>query len=66
MAKKKVKDVAVEDIVETPEVEAVEETETPKSKVKEWTYDELVLLPREEYLKVEAEIRSGKAKVKAQ
>ena len=62
--KKKVVERSIEDIVETP-VEAVKPVETPKQEVKEWTYDELVVLPREEYLKVEQAIRTGKAKVKA-
>ena len=62
--KKKVVEKSIEDIVETP-VEAVKPVETPKQEVKEWTYDELVVLPREEYLKVEQAIRTGKAKVKA-
>ena len=62
--KKKVVERSIEDIVETP-VETVKPVETPKEEVKEWTYDELVVLPREEYLKVEQAIRTGKAKVKA-
>lgn len=61
--KKKVVEKTVEDIVETPVVEAVKPA-APKAEVKVWTYDELVLLPRAEYLKVEADIKAGKAKVK--
>jgi hypothetical protein len=60
--KKKVVEKTVEDI--TPEV--VEEIVTPKQEVKEWTYDELVLLPRAEYLQVQADIKAGRAKVKQQ
>ena len=62
--KKKVVERSIEDIVETP-VEEAKPVEAPKEEVKEWTYDELVVLPREEYLKVEQAIRTGKAKVKA-
>lgn len=58
--KKKLVEKTVEDI--TPEV--VEKAETPKPQVKEWTYDELVILPRAEYLKVEADIKAGRATVK--
>ena len=52
-----------------PKVEVVEKkVETthvvePKQEVKVWTYDELVVLPRDEYLKVENDVRSGKARV---
>ena len=48
-------------------IEAVEteEVETPKkSEWKVWTEEELAVLPREEFQKVEAEIRNGKATVK--
>lgn len=48
-------------------IEAVEteEVETPKkSEWKVWTEEELAVLPREEYQKVEADIRNGKATVK--
>lgn len=48
-------------------IEAVEteEVETPKkSGWKVWTEEELAVLPREEFQKVEAEIRNGKATVK--
>jgi hypothetical protein len=62
--KKKVVEKAVEKPVKTPVVEAEKPIETPKKEVKEWTYDELVLLPRAEYLKVEADIKAGIAKVK--
>lgn len=64
--KKKVVEKVVEKAVETPVEETVKPTPTPKQEVKEWTYDELVLLPRDEYLKVEQDIRTGKAKVKQQ
>ena len=66
--KKKVVGKTVEDIVETPVKveETVKPVAAPQKEVKEWTYDELVVLPREEYLKVEQAIRTGKAKVKAQ
>ena len=66
--KKKVEKKVVEKAVETPVnvEEIVKPTPSPKEEVKEWTYDELVLLPREEYLKVEQAIRTGKAKVKQQ
>lgn len=62
MATKKKK--VVEKVIEKSPVEEVKPVATPKPEVKEWTYDELVLLPREEYLKVEQAIRTGKAKVK--
>jgi hypothetical protein len=61
---------AVEKVVEKVPVEEttpIEEknlTPTPKPEVKEWTYDELVILPRAEYLKVEADIKAGRATVK--
>jgi hypothetical protein len=48
-------------------IEAVETEEvgTPKkSEWKVWTEEELAVLPREEYQKVEADIRNGKATVK--
>lgn len=48
-------------------IEAVEKpvkVETPKKEVKEWTYDELAILPRDQYLKVEADIKAGRATVK--
>lgn len=49
------------------EVEAPKET-TPEivKEVKEWSYDELVLLPREEFLKVQADVKAWKAKFKPQ
>lgn len=49
-------EVAEKKVETTPVVE-------PKQEVKVWTYDELVVLPRDEYLRVEKDIRSGKAKV---
>lgn len=48
-------------------IEAVETEEvgTPKkSGWKVWTEEELAVLPREEFQKVEADIRNGKATVK--
>ena len=48
-------------------IEAVEteEVETPKkSGWKVWTEEELAGLPRDEFQKVEADIRNGKATVK--
>lgn len=64
--KKKVVEEAIENTVEAPVEETVKPVAAPKQEVKEWTYDELVLLPRDEYLKVEQAIRTGKAKVKQQ
>jgi len=65
MAKKK-EEISI-DAVETEEVEA-EEVETAKiekkSEWKVWTEEELAVLPREEFQKVEADIRNGKATVK--
>lgn len=61
MAKKKVKEV----YEELPVEEEVVEIDAPKPEVKVWTYEELVILPRDEYLKVESDIRAGKAKVKS-
>ena len=47
--------------------EALEETpEIVKEEVKERSYDELVALPREEFLKVQADVRAWKAKFKQQ
>ena len=62
--KKKVVEKAVEKPVKTPVVEAEKPIEATKKEVKEWTYDELVILPRAEYLKVEADIKAGRATVK--
>jgi hypothetical protein len=65
MAKKK-EEISI-DAVETEEVEA-EEVETAKIEKKSgwkvWTEEELAVLPREEFQKVEADIRNGKATVK--
>lgn len=65
MAKKK-EEISI-DAVEAEEVEA-EEVETAKiekkSEWKVWTEEELAVLPREEFQKVEADIRNGKATVK--
>ena len=70
MAKKKEEisiDAVEAETVETEEVEA-EEVETAKiekkSEWKVWTEEELAVLPREEFQKVEADIRNGKATVK--
>lgn len=70
MAKKKEEisiDAVETETVETEEVEA-EEVETAKiekkSEWKVWTEEELAVLPREEFQKVEADIRNGKATVK--
>ena len=64
MALKKKKEVTIKEKASeeiTPEI--VEES---KSKVKEWSYDELVLLPRDEFLKVQADVKAWKAKFKPQ
>ena len=51
--------------ISTVEMEKIETIEVKEQKwVKTWTYEELSVLPRDEYLKAEADIRSGKAKVK--
>ena len=60
MALKKKKEVTIKEKAPeeiTPEI--VEE-------VKERSYDELVALPREEFLKVQADVRAWKAKFKQQ
>jgi hypothetical protein len=47
------------------DIEAVETVEAPKkSEWKVWTEEELAVLPRDEFQKVEADIRNGKATVK--
>ena len=65
MAKKK-EEISI-DAVEAETVEA-EEVETAKIEKKSgwkvWTEEELAVLPREEFQKVEADIRNGKATVK--
>ena len=62
MALKKKKAVTIkEEALEETTPEIVEEN---KAEVKEWSYDELVLLPREEFLKVQADVKAGKAKIK--
>lgn len=70
MAKKKEEisiDAVETETVETEEVEA-EEVEAAKiekkSEWKVWTEEELAVLPRDEFQKVEADIRNGKATVK--
>ena len=58
MAKK----TELEENIEAVETEKVE---TPKkSEWKVWTEEELAVLPRDEFQKVEADIRNGKATVK--
>ena len=59
MALKKKKTVTIKE-------EALEETPEIVEKVKERSYDELVALPREEFLKVQADVRAWKAKFKQQ
>ena len=73
MAKKKeLKAVTIEEPVDpdlwhahTPET--VKPIETPKVKaqtnIKVWTEEELAVLPRDKFLKIEADIRDGKARV---
>ena len=65
MALKKKKAVTIEE-VEAPKVDTPEIVEKEEAEVKEWTYDELVLLPREEFLKVQADVKAWKAKFKPQ
>lgn len=65
MAKKEVKKKVTIEEVEAPKVDTPEIVEK-KEQVKEWSYDELVLLPREEFLKVQADVRAWKAKFKTQ
>ena len=68
MAKKVLKKKITIDEVETPKAKAPKETapEIVEEEVKERSYDELVLLSREEFLKVQAQVRAGKAKFKPQ
>lgn len=69
MAKKKeLKAVTIEEeAVETPVEETVKPIETSKVKaqtnIKVWTEEELAVLPRDKFLKIEADIRNGKARV---
>lgn len=65
MALKKKKTVTIEE-VEAPKETTPEIVKENKAEVKEWSYDELVLLPREEFLKVQADVKAWKAKFKAQ
>ena len=65
MALKKKKAVTIEE-VEAPKVDTPEIVKENKAEVKEWSYDELVLLPREEFLKVQADVKAWKAKFKPQ
>ena len=64
MALKK-KKVTIEE-VEAPKETTPEIVKENKAEVKEWSYDELVLLPREEFLKVQADVKAWKAKFKPQ
>lgn len=66
MAKKEVKKKVTIEEVETPKEATPEIVEEEKPEVKEWSYDELVLLSREEFLKVQELVRAGKAKFKPQ
>ena len=65
MALKKKKTVTIEE-VEAPKETTPEIVKENKPEVKEWSYDELVLLPREEFLKVQADVKAWKAKFKPQ
>lgn len=66
MAKKEAKKKVTIEEVETPKEATPEIVEEEKTKVKERSYDELVLLPRDEFLKVQEQVRAGKAKFKPQ
>ena len=66
MAKKEAKKKVTIEEVETPKEATPEIVEEEKTAVKEWSYDELVLLPRDEFLKVQELVRAGKAKFKPQ
>lgn len=59
--KKKKVAIKEEALEETPEI-----VEKKSEEVKERSYDELVVLPREEFLKVQADVRAWKAKFKQQ
>ena len=68
MAKKEVKKevkkkVTIEE-VESPKETTPEIVEKKSEEVKVRNYDELVALPREEFLKVQADIKAWKAKIK--
>ena len=65
MAKKVLKKKITIEEVEAPK-ETTPEIVEEKKEVKEWSYEELVLLPREEFLKVQADVRAGRAKFKPQ
>lgn len=65
MALKKKKTVTIEE-VEAPKETTPEIVKENKAEVKEWSYEELVLLPREEFLKVQADVKAWKAKFKQQ
>lgn len=69
VVEKTTEDIATPETMENVSVdtwEPVKPVATPKKEVKERTYDELVVLSREEYLAVEKDIREGKATVKPQ
>ena len=64
MATKKKTVKATPKVVEAKEETKVETKEVaPKQEVKVWTYEELVLLPRDEFVKAEADIKAWRAKV---
>lgn len=46
-------------------VEETKETKETKNNVKIWTEEELAILPREEFLEIEKQIKEGKAKVQS-
>lgn len=53
--------------VNTPKVHTPEIVqEKTKPKIKEWAYNELVLLSKEEFAKVNADVRAWRAKFKPQ
>lgn len=60
--KKKTVKVAPKEVETKVETKAEAKVEAPE--VKEWTYDELVAMSREDFLKAEADIKAWKAKVK--
>ena len=47
------------------EEDVVEETKGTKNNVKIWTEEELAILPREEFLEIEKQIKEGKTKVQS-
>lgn len=69
MATKKVlkkKAVTIEEVETKAKAPKVNTPEIVEEEVKERSYDELVLLPRKEFLEVQAQVRAGKAKFKPQ